>query len=464
MKRAAALFAATLLLARVARAEPTDASGPATKTLTVGPITMSFALVPKGTFTMGSPTTEKDRNADESQHEVTITRDSWVETTPVTFAQFEAYVTATGYKTEAEKGTSGGFGIEGGALVQDKKYSWRSPGYATSADLPVTLVTFDDASSFARWASGLAGVTLRLPTEAEYERAARGGSTTAFASKEGDPLALGWFGPNADGHPHAVGTRAANAYGLFDMTGNVWEWCADVYGPYASAATTDPIGATPPSGEPLRRVLRGGSFLKDPKNGRSAARYRNTPGSRNADNGFRLVFDPSAPAPTPSLVPAPAQPPVDQGHVSPPTPPRDRSSALLAIPLGLGCFGGFLALLVWLTTRYSSGARAMNTPNVTTRTTSDGFFLVTNLPYGSRIRYECVVRGVSVTDVVPVSGRETFVYTGGEPSVIRILEVVAMAGSSYRGTPAPLRSFGGPRRRSPAAHEPRPFAGNPRAY
>lgn len=475
MRLAAGLLAATVLFAVPARAAPVDASSRggdasiAPKTLTLGAVTMDFVFVPRGTFVMGSPPSEKDRNADEQEHDVTLSHDLAFARTPVTFAQFDAFVRATGYATEAEKGTSGGFGVEGGTLIQNKKYTWRTPGYATAPELPVTLVTYDDANAFARWATDEAHVTLRLPTEAEYEHAARAGSTSAFASKENDPFALGWFGTNADGHPHAVSTREANAYGLYDTSGNVWEWCADVYGPYSPLAVTDPIGTTPPSGEPLRRVLRGGSFLKDPKNGRSAARYRNTPGSRNADNGFRLVFDPDAPAPAVASKPdvRPPDPVRASGPQSSPAPPRSSGGggALLAVPLGLGCFGGFLALLVWLLTRVGSAARGASNPNVTTRVVSDGFFVVCDgLPIGSRVRYECMVRGVPVTDVVPTSGRETFVYTGGAPEAIRILEVVAFRGSSYRGAPAPVTTFGGGRRGPAPRHEPRPFSGTPRAY
>ncbi len=471
------LFAVAAPLASAGEGNPTgtapDAASITSKTLSIGTVMMDFEFVPKGTFDMGSPMTEKDRNPDETQHTVTISHDLWVARTPVTFAQYQAFVSATGHQTEAEKGTSGGFGVENGTLIQNKKYTWKTPGYATDSDLPVTLVTYDDATFFADWASNQAHVQLRLPTEAEYERAERGDSTSAFYSKDGDPLTTGWFGTNSNNHSHAVATRAANKFGLYDMSGNVWEWCGDVYGPYAVGGVTDPLGTTPPSGEPMRRVLRGGSFLKDPKNGRSAARYRNTPGSRNADNGFRLVFDPAVTLATPSGTgPAPSVS-VQIQHDADPPGVRTRtggSGALLGIPLGLGCFGGFMALLVWLLTRAASGGRGI-APNVTTRVAQDGFFIVApGVAPGARVRYECVVRGVPITDVVPISGPETFVYTGGLPEVIRILDVVSLAGSSYRGVAAPYEMFGNQRRSGgggvpmPHAQRPRPVAGPPRAY
>src|SRR5262249_26041586 len=153
--------------------------------------------------------------------------------------------------------------------------------------------TFGDANAFVAWASRKTGRRVRLPTEAEWEYAARGGTATPWfgASKEEDALALGWFKANAGSSTHPVALKKPNAFGLFDMAGNVYEWCRDVYAPYPAGDAVDPENATNTGTEPERRVLRGGSWLKDPRRARSAARNRNTPGSRNADNGFRVAVD-----------------------------------------------------------------------------------------------------------------------------------------------------------------------------
>jgi formylglycine-generating enzyme required for sulfatase activity len=470
-----------------ASAEPDRASE---RALDLGGVTLALRRVPKGTFTQGSQATEIGRESDETQRPVTITRELWMGKFPVTRGQFARFATDTRYVTEAEKGQSGGFGWDGKQLVQKKEFTWRNPGFAQTDDDPVVLVTFGDANAFVAWASRKTGERVRLPTEAEWEYAARAGTTTPwYAGKsEDDALASGWLKPNAGGGTHPVGRKAPNAFGLFDTSGNVYEWCRDVYAPYPPGPAADPESTRAAAGEPERRVLRGGSWLKDPKRARSAARYRNTPGSRNADNGFRVVV-----APDDTLVPGgfgggadplsnPAPPvglsgtPVSPGGAAPPSTAAaaragrsgESSSGWLLVAAPAAAAG---AVVAWLLARRRKGTHT-SPSGVTTRPGTDGFFVrAPNVPAGSRVRWSALVDGVEVSDVVPLDGGdETFVYTGGTPSAIRIVELVLASGTQgYRGpAPAERPSRDTSRRAAVVAAETQrddsPFLGSPRAY
>ena len=249
---------------------------------------VELVRITAGQFMMGSPTNEPGRNPDEFQHRVRLKRDYLIGREPVTVGQFEAFTRDTGYRTEAERGPSGGFGWNGQELVQRKEFTWRNPGFPQTATHPVVMVTWDDARAFCSWVSRKAGRACRLPSEAEWEFACRSGSTGAFPSGAADEIA--WHLGNSGGSTHPVGGKRANLWGLHDMAGNVFEWCSDWHAPYASAAVVDPAGPASAVDTP-RRVLRGGSWLRDAKFCRSAARYRNSPLARNGDNGFRVVVE-----------------------------------------------------------------------------------------------------------------------------------------------------------------------------
>jgi formylglycine-generating enzyme required for sulfatase activity len=142
-----------------------------------------------------------------------------------------------------------------------------NPGFAQTSDDPVTLVTYDDAMAFGAWVSQRARRKIGLPTEAQWEYAARAGTTTPYfaGSKEEDELASGWFKKNAGDGTRPVGQKPPNAFGLYDMGGNVSEWCEDVYSSsyYRESPALDPQGP-PNSGQDVKRVIRGGSWKSSP--------------------------------------------------------------------------------------------------------------------------------------------------------------------------------------------------------
>ncbi|MBQ6657324.1 MAG: formylglycine-generating enzyme family protein [Ottowia sp.] len=156
---------------------------------------------------------------------------------------------------------------------------------------PVEQVNWDEVQEFVRRLSAQEGRSYRLPTEAEWEYAARAGSQTAycFGDKEGDLGDYAWYRDNSDGRTHPVGEKLPNAWGLYDMYGNVWEWVADWYDGnyYASSSDTDnPHG--PSAG--TQRVVRGGCWNIGAGNCRSANRAKGSPGIRDNDRGFRLAL------------------------------------------------------------------------------------------------------------------------------------------------------------------------------
>jgi sulfatase modifying factor 1 len=247
---------------------------------------MRFVLVPGATFSMGSPPSEGGRRDDETQHTVSLTRPYYMQTTEVTNALIREYEPA--YWTRYHG--SGSF--RGHALGGDR--------------LPAVQVSWHAATSFATKVSNADPDrrTYTLPTEAQWEHACRARSTSPFwwgaSWEEGSRCAnsndaktrawlrLAWRGwPQDDGHrlTAPVGSYRPNRWGLYDMAGNVWEWCADWYGPYPSGACVDPRG--PRTG--IARVLRGGSWLFDPSRVRSAARVRDGPSAFSINVGFRLV-------------------------------------------------------------------------------------------------------------------------------------------------------------------------------
>jgi formylglycine-generating enzyme required for sulfatase activity len=162
-------------------------------------------------------------------------------------------------------------------------------------DLPVDQVTWDEAQEFCKKASEKAGLAVRLPTEAQWEHGCRAGTKTTYytGDTKRDLDRAGWYYLNSESKPHPVGQKTPNVWGVYDMHGNVAEWCSDWYADYGAAGATDPQG--PSTGR--SRVLRGGSWYDDPVRSRSAVRNGAAPDGRNMYVGFRVAADVPSKAP-----------------------------------------------------------------------------------------------------------------------------------------------------------------------
>jgi formylglycine-generating enzyme required for sulfatase activity len=211
-------------------------------------------------------------------------------------AQFKQFIDDTGYQTDADKRT-GGYGSyiwDGSSWVEKDGVNWKcgvSGPLRPQSEFnhPVIHVSWNDAVAYAQWLSRKTGKTWRLPSEAEWEFAAKGGSATTYSGSNSiDEVA--WYSSNSGGKTQPVGQKKPNGYGLYDMTGNVWEWCADWYSSdyYKSSPSSNPQG--PNSGS--HRVYRGGSWYINAEYCRVANRNGSAPDYRGHDIGFRLVLAP----------------------------------------------------------------------------------------------------------------------------------------------------------------------------
>lgn len=291
----------------------------------------SLVVVPAGQFIMGSPESEAGRYAHEGpQHTVRFRQSFSLGRTEVTVGEFRKFVESSGYLTAAER--------SGGSMHRDPQsgewtvrpdLNWRhdSMGQLAADHLPVVHVAWEDAQAYVSWLSVQSGQRYRLPTEAELEYANRAGTTTTYSWGTGAPsapvanikgakdLALmpaEWQHTHADEVAHAfkdgptethfegygdgfgttspVGSFAANAFGLHDTTGNVWEWTADCWHDSYQGAPRDGSAWTA-AGDCGRRILKGGSFYCYPRHLRSAHRWPESPSFRNMYVGFRVARD-----------------------------------------------------------------------------------------------------------------------------------------------------------------------------
>jgi formylglycine-generating enzyme required for sulfatase activity len=237
-----------------------------------------FVRIAAGTFAMGSPVSEVGRDSDETLHQVTLTRSFWLQATEVTQGQWEAVM---GANPAAHKACGRDCPVE--------NVSWlEAVAYLNALSQREGLTQCYDGKIFR----GLSCGGYRLPTEAEWEYAARAGTTGAPAQALG---AVAWLEGNSGLRTHPVALKAANQWGLHDMLGNVWEWVHDWYGPYdggaAGLGATGPLGATDPAGLTTGevRVLRGGSCNDAENFLRPAYRYRFSPHVRRDNLGFRAA-------------------------------------------------------------------------------------------------------------------------------------------------------------------------------
>jgi formylglycine-generating enzyme required for sulfatase activity len=243
-------------------------------------VSLDMIWIKPGTFMMGSPEDELGRYFDEDQHEVTLTQGYWLGKFEVTQAQYEA-------------------------MMGTNPSKWKG------AALPVEMVSWFDAKEFCATLTKIEkaagrlpeGYEYTLPTEAQWEYACRAGTTTALNSgknlsdsKECPEMdVVGWYKYNSDDKTHPVGQKQPNAWGLYDMHGNVEEWCLDRFGVYPTSAVTDPMG--PNTGE--YRVFRGGNWINDAWLCRSATRIDDiSPSGISSCSGFRVALAPISTVPS----------------------------------------------------------------------------------------------------------------------------------------------------------------------
>ncbi|MGV8935399.1 MAG: formylglycine-generating enzyme family protein [Gallionellaceae bacterium] len=260
-----------------------------------------MVVVPAGSYEMGSPETEAGRGKDESPvHQVKVSTFA-LGSTEITRKQFAAFVKNTHYKA-GEK-----CWIFENGKFENRDVSWRQIGNLQDDKQPVGCISWNDASAYTKWLSRKTGKKYRLPSEAEWEYAARGDTQTArYWGDDADRACL--YSNGADKTAHStiqgatswnvhnctdnfaytspVGSFKANAYGLYDMLGNLWEWTEDSYHINYIGAPND---GSPWQGDGISRVLRGGSWNNGPRNMRSAVRDRNKPDLRFSIFGFRLA-------------------------------------------------------------------------------------------------------------------------------------------------------------------------------
>ena len=220
-------------------------------------IGMEFVYIKPGTFMMGSPSNESGRDSIERQHRVTISSAFYMQTTEVTQGQWKAVM-------------------------------GNNPSIFKGDNRPVENVSWNDANKFIRKLNRKEGTDrYRLPTEAEWEYACRAGTTTRFRFGDSDSRLsnYAWYSNNSSSKTHPVAQKKPNVWGLYDMHGNVWEWCQDRYGDYPACHVTNPTG--PSSG--VDCFVRGGSWNVAVWYMRSAGRHRHTPVNRCDSIGFRVA-------------------------------------------------------------------------------------------------------------------------------------------------------------------------------
>jgi sulfatase modifying factor 1 len=220
-------------------------------------ISLTVALIPPGTFWMGSAPDDPGSQSDEfPRHKVTLTKPFWIGVTSVTRAQWQA-------------------------VNQPQSGAGPNPAY------PVQNTWWSEANKFCKRLGKITGGTFRLPSEAEWEYACRSGIRSSVYLGDLSMIdEAAWHGENSNDHTHAVGKKTPNAWGLYDMLGNIWDWCADGERVYKDTPVTDPLGPDGP-----RRVVKGGAWRSSSSRCRASARFAEEPRRRADDQGLRVVLD-----------------------------------------------------------------------------------------------------------------------------------------------------------------------------
>lgn len=261
MKKLLSIILVALMTCTMAKAQggATGSSNGENITITANGVTFSMVFVKGGSFTMGATTEQgRDANANEKPaHKVTLS-DYYIGETEVTQALWLA------------------------VMGDDNPSEFKAPG------MPVELVSLGDCEFFVEKLNALTGLKFRIPTEAEWEFAARGGTRSRGYQYAGgnDIGSVAWYEGNSDSKTHPVKQKAPNELGLYDMTGNVWEWCIDGYGPYSGTAQTNPKVS---DDDADANVTRGGSFSNEPKDCRVSVRSF-SPGYISPGLGFRIAM------------------------------------------------------------------------------------------------------------------------------------------------------------------------------
>ena len=245
-----------------------------------------LVIVPPGTFTMGSDSGDGD---ERPVHKVTIDYNFEIGITEITVGQFRAFVKDTGYKTTAEKHGCSWLCPCPDQMGGSRKLNWKNPGFEQTENHPAVTISYYDAKAFCKWLSEKTGQNFRLPTEAEWEYACRASTTGKYA---GNVKEMAWFDATSKEHTHPVARKKPNAWGLYDMHGNVWEWCEDIYHWHyrnapddGSANTISDVSADIAS----RRVLRGGAWCRPETSCTSTYRYAGHRTFCECGTGFRIV-------------------------------------------------------------------------------------------------------------------------------------------------------------------------------